>query len=82
VGVLVSVPAIAGYVWAGWGVPGLPPFSMGFVNLMAMALLIPVSVLAAPVGARWAHRLTRRQLEIAFGIFLMAVAARFIASLV
>src|SRR6185295_8042606 len=45
VGVLVSIPAIVGYIWAGWGNPSLPPFSAGFVNLLALALLIPVSVL-------------------------------------
>jgi uncharacterized membrane protein YfcA len=82
VGVLVSIPAIVGYVWAGWGIPTLPPFSAGFVNLLAMALLIPVSVLTAPLGVRLAHRLSRRQLEVWFGAFLLIVAARFIASLV
>jgi uncharacterized membrane protein YfcA len=82
VGVLVSIPAIVGYIWAGWGLPTLPPFSAGFVNLLALALLIPVSVLTAPVGVRLAHRLSRRQLEIWFGVFLLIVAARFIASLV
>jgi uncharacterized membrane protein YfcA len=81
VGVLVSIPAIAGYVWAGWGNPLLPPFSAGFVNLFALALLIPASVLTAPVGVRFAHRLSRRQLEIGFGIFLLVVAVRFILSL-
>jgi uncharacterized membrane protein YfcA len=81
VGVLVSVPAIVGYVLAGWGNPALPAFSAGYVNLLALALLIPVSVLTAPIGVRLAHRLSRRQLEIGFGLFLLAVAARFILSL-
>jgi uncharacterized membrane protein YfcA len=81
VGVLISVPAIVGYIWAGWDAAGLPPFSAGFVNLVALAFLIPVSVLAAPLGVRVAHRLSRRHLEIAFGIFLLVVAARFIWSL-
>jgi uncharacterized membrane protein YfcA len=82
VGVLVSVPAIVGYMWAGWGNPALPPFSAGFVNLLALALLIPVSVMTAPLGVRLAHNLSRRQLEIGFGLFLLAVAVRFILSLV
>jgi uncharacterized membrane protein YfcA len=81
VGVLVSIPGIIGYVWAGWGLASLPPFSAGFVNLLALALLIPVSVLTAPIGVHLAHRLSRRQLEIGFGGFLLVVAARFIVSL-
>jgi len=81
VGVLVSVPGIVGYIWAGWGIASLPPFSAGFVNLLALALIIPVSVLTAPLGVALAHRLSRRQLEIGFGCFLLVIAARFIVSL-
>jgi uncharacterized membrane protein YfcA len=81
VGVLVSVPAILGYAWAGWGEAGLPPLSVGFVNLLALVLLVPVSVLVAPVGVRLAHTLPRRYLETGFGVFLLVVAARFALSL-
>lgn len=82
VGVLISVPALFGYIWAGWGVAGVPPFSLGFVNLVAMALMIPASVAIAPFGARLAHRLSRRHLEIGFGLFLLFVAVRFAWTLV
>jgi uncharacterized membrane protein YfcA len=82
VGVLVSIPAIVGYIVGGWGIPGLPPFSAGYVNLLALVLLTPVSVLTAPLGVRLAHALSRRQLEIGFGVFLLVIAARFVASLV
>ena len=82
VGVLISIPGIVGYMWAGWGDPGLPPYSLGFVNLPAMLLIIPTSVLAAPFGVRLAHRLSRRQLEIAFGFFLLVVSARFAMTLI
>ena len=81
VGVLVSIPAIIGFVVSGWGHAGLPAFSVGFVNLAAAAIVIPSSVIAAPFGVRLAHRLSRRQLEIAFGLFLIFVAVRFLISL-
>jgi uncharacterized membrane protein YfcA len=35
-----------------------------------------------PYGARLAHRLSKRKLEVAFGLFLLLIAARFAASLV
>ena len=81
VGVLISVPALVGYIWAGWGNPDLPPASVGFVSLAAAALLIPMTILAAPVGVRIAHTLDRRLLEIGFGLFLLIVAVRFAVSL-
>ena len=50
----------------------MPPFSIGFVSLIGFALMAPVSSLTAPFGARLAHALPRRRLEIAFGCFLIA----------
>ncbi len=81
VGVIISIPGILGYMWAGWGAPGLPQFSVGFVNLLAHLVIIPSSVLAAPFGVRLAHALSKRQLEVAFGLFLIFVAASFDYSL-
>ncbi|GHB18977.1 UPF0721 transmembrane protein [Pseudovibrio japonicus] len=81
VGVLISIPAIIGMVAAGWGAPNLPPFSVGYINLLAVALIIPISTYMAPMGAQFAHNLSRRKLEIAFGIFLLIAAGQFIYSL-
>jgi uncharacterized membrane protein YfcA len=43
--------------------------------------MAPVSSLTAPYGARLAHRMSRRALEIAFSIFLLLVSLRFLVSL-
>lgn len=80
-GVLISIPGMIGYIWAGWGVAGLPLASTGFVNWIAVALIIPVTLFAAPIGARIAHALPKRTLEMSFGIFLVLVAVRFFYSL-
>ena len=58
------------------------PFSIGFVSLAGFALMAPVSSVTASYGARMAHALSRRALEIAFGLFLLAASLRFLASLV
>jgi uncharacterized membrane protein YfcA len=60
----------------------LPPLSIGYVSLIGLVVLAPVSSLAAPYGARLAHALPKRRLEVAFGIFLILVALRFILSLI
>lgn len=75
-GFVISVPASAGYVLAGWDEPGRPPFSLGYVNLLAVALIIPATILMAPLGAAVAHRLSRRWLSRLFGVFLVVTGIR------
>ena len=60
----------------------MPPFSIGFVSLIGFALMAPVASFTAPYGARLAHALSKRHLEIAFGCFLLSVCVRFMVSLV
>ncbi|GGB41754.1 UPF0721 transmembrane protein [Roseibium aquae] len=79
-GLMISIPGTIGLIWAGWGAAGLPAFSAGYVNLLGVALIIPVTTFAAPFGVRAAHALSRRTMEICFGVFLLLVAARFFAS--
>lgn len=76
-GPIIAIPASIGFIWAGWGEAGLPPGSFGYVNLLAAAVVVPASVLAAPLGVKLAHGISRRKLEIAFATFLAIVAARF-----
>lgn len=78
---LVAVPALFGFIWAGWGAEGLPAGSLGYVSLIGAALLTPVSIVAAPWGVRIAHGLSRRKLELAFAVFMTIVALRFIFAL-
>lgn len=80
-GPIIAIPATAGFVWAGLGDPNLPPGSLGYVSLLGAAIVIPASVLAAPIGVRIAHGISRRSLEVAFGGFLTLVAIRFLLSL-
>ncbi|SIQ00509.1 MULTISPECIES: sulfite exporter TauE/SafE family protein [unclassified Bosea (in: a-proteobacteria)] len=81
-GVLISIPGALGFIYAGWPkMDILPPLSLGYVSLIGMILFIPTSVWTAPIGARMAHRLSKRRLEVAFGLFLLVVAGRFIWSL-
>jgi uncharacterized membrane protein YfcA len=55
---------------------------LGYISLIGVVLFIPTSIWTAPIGARLAHTLSKRRLEVAFGIFLLFVCARFIGSLV
>ena len=82
-GVLISIPGALGFIYAGWPKMAiLPPLSLGYVSLIGMILFIPTSIWTAPIGASLAHRLSKRRLEIAFGLFLLFVASRFVWSLI
>jgi uncharacterized membrane protein YfcA len=83
IGVPITIAGAAGYVLAGLPQEALlPPLSLGFVSLIGVALIAPVSSIVAPFGARLGHGWPRRRLEIAFGLFLSAAALRFLVSLV
>jgi uncharacterized protein len=82
-GVPITIAGTIGYMLAGLPQQNLmPPLTIGFVSLIGFALMAPVSSFTASYGARLAHWLPKRRLEIAFGIFLLLVSVRFLASLV
>jgi uncharacterized membrane protein YfcA len=81
-GVPITIVGTLGYILAGLHDRALlPPLSLGFVSLIGVVIMAPVSSFAAPYGARLAHRLSRRTLEIAFSIFLLLISARFLVSI-
>jgi uncharacterized membrane protein YfcA len=83
VGVPITVAGTVGYALGGLPQQALlPPLSIGFVSLIGFALMAPVASLTAPYGARLAHALPKRRLEIGFGVFLVVVSLRFLLSLV
>lgn len=82
-GVPITLAGTIGYVFAGLPHEALlPPLSLGFVSIVGVLLIAPVSSWVAPFGARLAHRLSKRKLEIGLALFLLLVASRFLASLI
>ena len=81
-GVPITIIGTLGYILAGLHDRALlPPLSLGFVSLVGVAVMAPVSSFVAPFGARLAHRMSRRALEIVFSLFLLSVSLRFLVSL-
>ncbi len=77
-GPMIAVPGLIGLAWAGWGSPGLPPFSIGYVNVLGALVVTAASVATAPVGVRLAHGISKRRLELAFALFLAVVSSRYV----
>jgi uncharacterized membrane protein YfcA len=75
-GLPIAIAGTAGYLIQGWRIADLPGPNLGYVYLPALALVVATSMLAAPVGARLAHRLPIKMLRRTFGLLLYAFAIR------
>ncbi len=80
-GLYIAIPATAGLVIGGWTAAGLPPFSLGYVNLIAFAALLPAMLLCVKLGAKIAHAISQPALRRVFGIVLACVGLRMLSSL-
>ncbi len=76
--VIISVVGALAAVAAGWGIERLPPYSYGYVNLLAFAVIAPVTFLVAPAAARFAHLADRTRLRRTFALFVAVTAAKMI----
>jgi uncharacterized membrane protein YfcA len=81
VGLIVSIPGAIGYVAAGWNSGGLPPLSLGYVSLIGLALLTPLSLITVHYGVNFAHRLDKRRMEVALAVYLLFISSRFVVSM-
>lgn len=74
VGFLIGLPGMIGFLVMGLGAENLPTGSVGYVNLPALLAIALFSLIAAPIGARWAHSLDAAQLKQIFGVYLVIVS--------
>jgi uncharacterized membrane protein YfcA len=75
-GFVIAIPGTIGYVLAGFGAEGLPAGSVGYLNLIALIALVPLTMLVAPFGAKLAHSIPRKTLSYAFAAFLALTSLR------
>lgn len=79
-GPMIAIPAMLGYAWAGFGNTHLPDASIGYISFLGVGLLVPMGLVAAPLGARLTHGLSKRKLELAFAGFIAIVVLRHMTS--
>lgn len=75
-GFVISLPGSIGFMVSGLGVEGLPAGNIGYTNLLGFALIVPMTLLMAPVGAKIAHSISPAMLQKAFAFFLFATSLR------
>ena len=74
--IFTSFAGSIGYLINGLSVPDLPPFSVGYVNLLAWACLAMTSIPVAQIGARTAHELPAKKLQYIFIIVMFYAALK------
>jgi len=83
VGILIAISGSIGFIAAGLPYQDMmPPFTIGYVSLIGVLLMAPIASFVSPYGARLAHALPKRKLELALACFLSAISLRFLLSLV
>ncbi len=73
IGVAIAVSGTLGFIISGWDASGLPPLSLGYINLVALVLVAVLAAVFAPLGAALAHRLDQKTLKYVFAAFLVLV---------
>jgi hypothetical protein len=76
-----SVGGVISYIINGLSVPGLPPFSLGYVDIAFWAVLAVVSVPVAQLGVRAAHRIPPDRIRILFILLMVVMGVHMIAGL-
>ncbi len=74
--IFTSIAGSIGYLINGLSVPNLPPYSIGYVNLLAWACLAMTSIPIAQIGARTAHKLPAKKLQYVFIAVMFYVALK------
>ncbi|MCP1391152.1 MAG: sulfite exporter TauE/SafE family protein [Methanothrix sp.] len=74
--ILTSSGGVVSYIYNGLNISGLPPFSLGYVNLLQWALLAGTSIPMAWVGVRAAHRISAERLRAVFILLLIYMGLR------
>ena len=70
-GFFIALPGAISYIILGINIEGLPPYSLGYVNILIVALVISTSVFTANIGAKLSSRIRREILKKIFAIFLL-----------
>ncbi len=73
-GALIALPSTLGFLFSGWGDPGAPPFTIGRVNLAAFAVIVSMTLITAPLGAKLAHGMNPKPLKRVFAGFIILMA--------
>jgi uncharacterized protein len=80
IGLPIAIAGTAGYMATGWNQPNLPPYSVGYIYLPALAGVVVSSMLTAPLGAKVTHKLPVLTLRRIFALLLYILASKMLST--
>ena len=76
IGFLIALTGAIGFAISGNYLDIEAPFSLGFVNIPAFLIFVPITTIMAKVGAKTVHRFNKKIIGKIFGIFLFFISCR------
>ena len=78
IGFIISLLGTLGFLTSGSFLKANLPLSIGFINIPAFLIFIPITMFMARVGANTLHMLDKNKVQKFFGIFLYVVGTIFL----
>ena len=78
IGFLIALFGAIGFFVSGSILKTNLPLSIGFLNIPAFLIFIPITTFMARIGARTVHRIDKNKISKFFGIFLIVIGLRFL----
>ena len=78
IGLIISIVGAIGFIISGSYLDANLPLSIGFINIPAFLIFIPITTFMARVGANTIHKVDKTKVQAFFGIFLFVVGTIFI----
>ncbi len=82
IGVILSSFGAISYIYNGWGIEGLPAYSLGYVYLPAFISIALMSILTAPFGVKLSYKLPVARIRQIFALFLLVVLIRMLSNFI
>jgi len=76
IGFFISIFGATGFIISGSYLNVNLPLSLGFINIPAFLIFIPITTFMARIGAKLLHKMDRNKINKLFGTFLLIVASK------
>ena len=78
IGFLIALFGASGFLISGSYLDANLPLSIGFLNIPAFLIFIPITTFMARIGARTVHKIDKQRISKYFGFFLIVVGSKFL----
>ena len=78
IGFFIALFGAIGFLLTGSYLNANLPLSVGFLNVPAFLIFIPITTLMARVGAKTVHKIQKNKVSKFFGIFLLIISIKFL----